>query len=108
MNAMIRRLFTVLLALCLAMPAMAMPLVHATAGPSQAADHAAGHHEHGDRQQPVNPNHAAHQCIGCIASFAPATAQARLAPLAGVVEAPGGTTGLDPHQTSPEPPPPRA
>lgn len=105
---MIRRLFTVLLALCLAMPAMAMPMVHAADESPQAAHHAAGSHDHGDRQQPAHPEPAQHQCIGCIAAFAPAMARERMAPLPGLVAVPSGTASLHPHQTSPEPPPPRS
>ncbi|HQV02802.1 MULTISPECIES: hypothetical protein [unclassified Novosphingobium] len=66
---MLRRLFLSLLAICLALPALAMPTGHAMAQmPSAKAQ--ADHNCHQPAKQAPQQDHGQkHECIGCIARY---------------------------------------
>jgi hypothetical protein len=105
---MIRRLLTLLLALCLATPAMAMPLAQISQRTDHAMHHDTGHGDHGDRHQPVNHDPASHQCVGCAALARQVTAPARTPELRGLVAERAAVRPLDGTGTPPAIPPPRA
>jgi hypothetical protein len=65
---MLRRLFLSLLALCLALPALAVPTAHPMARPEQTAVAAHDCHKGAD-QAPQQDHGQKHECIGCIARY---------------------------------------
>lgn len=105
---MLRRLFLSLLAICLALPALAMPAGHAMAQ-MPAAQTQSGHDCHKSSQQAPPQDHGQkHECIGCIARY-DGMAAALGAPIA--VEAlPTAQLAVQLPQTraGPDTPPPKA
>jgi len=106
----IRRLLLLLLAFCLAAPAVAAPL-HCASAPKAAGHHAVAVDHHGgakNGEQPPASGSRQHDCIGCIAPYAgPARISERpFAPaLALKME---GDRAVPLSATGPDTPPPRA
>jgi hypothetical protein len=68
-SAMLRRLFLSLLAICLALPALAMPTGHAMAQMPIAEAQAEHDCYKAAKQAPKQDHGQKHECIGCIARY---------------------------------------
>jgi hypothetical protein len=68
---MLQRLFLIVLSLCLALPALAMPLGHGAPASSHDTAASAAHdcHKPAKADVPMSDHSQKHECIGCIARY---------------------------------------
>ena len=101
MGVMLRRILMALLVACLALPAVAAPVCHATPAAASHAMH------HGQKQHEDSVPQLIHGCIGCVTPPRVDLAVALPPALPAIVPVPAALPHLATTRASPDTPPPR-